>query len=202
MNLKRIYAITARVAFVFATLFVLSLSLLSCSKDDDPNPLPQEPSIPLNTVKIDGVVKRIFNAEVRKDYLGEGHYDLCLHFSEDGKDFIRMQLDKAFHEGKTIDLTKLEDVHNGWYLYFVCNKNGETLFVSSRRPSLKNTYVRFKEGTLTLKELERNGEESVKFKIVLSKGKIQDHIVGDGREHTIEINFNDKVVMKEHLSLS
>ncbi|ERJ72842.1 hypothetical protein HMPREF9148_02815, partial [Prevotella sp. F0091] len=97
-----------------ATVMMMSAAFTACSSDnDEPKPDPK-PELKAQTVIIDGKEKPILKAEYKDE--GDGDYSLYLNLSADGKEKVKIQLNKAQHiTGSPIDLTKKEKEHSGWY---------------------------------------------------------------------------------------
>ena len=99
----------AKAAFALVAAVMMSAAFAACSSsNDEPTP---PPSLKAGTVTVDGVEKPILKAEY-KDW-GSGIYILYLYLSADGKERVKLELNKDLHmTGKPVDLTKKEAEHD------------------------------------------------------------------------------------------
>lgn len=134
---------------------------------------------------LDGVTMPITDAGIDEYDLNEGHYIIVLYVSETKG--VRIDADKAYHDGKTIDLTKKEPKHDdGWYWSVECY-NPDLIIDTYGEPG--TSYPVFMSGTLSVKFLGSEDGKPV-FEIVLKNGKVKgDGEYGDGKEHSISLNY-------------
>ena len=166
-------------ALALAAAMMMSMAFTACSSDDDD-------VVPTftNTIVLDGVSMPITDAGIDEDEFNEGNYEIVLFVSEDKG--IKILAGKEPHDGKTIDLTKKEPEHDGWY-WSVEGYNPERIFDTYGEP--KTSYPVFMSGTLYVKLLGSEGGKPV-FEIVLKNGKVKgEGEYGDGKEHTVSLNF-------------
>ena len=142
---------------------------------------------------LDGVTMPITGAGIDEDYLNEGHYNIVLYVTETMG--VTIMADKAYHDGKTIDLTKKEPEHDGWYWSFECY-NPKLIFDTYGEPG--TSYPVFMSGTLSVKSLGSEDGKPV-FEIVLKNGKVKgEGEYGDGKEHTISLNFKGSMRFEDY----
>ena len=137
-----------------------------------------------NTVTLDGVTMPVLSAGIDKwDLEEDNRYDIYLFLSEDKTKYINIMADGEHHNGKTLDLTRKEDEHNGWY-WAVEMRNPTRLFQTFGEPGTE--YPVFLSGTL---QVDRIGT-GTEFEITLKNGKVKgEGEYGDGKEHTVSLNF-------------
>ncbi|SFG77120.1 hypothetical protein [Prevotella sp. KH2C16] len=137
------------------------------------------------TVTLDGVPMPIIDAGIDEDEFNEGNYDIVLFVSENRG--VKIMANKVYHDGNTIDLTKKEPTHDdGWYWSVECY-NPTLIFDTYGEPG--TPYPVFMSGTLYVKSLDSEDGKPV-FEIVLENGKVKgEGEYGDGKEHTISLNF-------------
>lgn len=145
-----------------------------------------------NTVTLDGVTMPVLSAGIDKSDLEEDNcYDIYLFLSEDKTKYINIMADGEHHNGKTLDLTRKEDEHNGWY-WAVEMRNPTRLFQTFGEPGTE--YPVFLSGTL---QVDRIGT-GTEFEITLKNGKVKgEGRYGDGLEHTISLNFKGNLEFDE-----
>lgn len=145
-----------------------------------------------NTVTLDGVTMPILSAAIDKSDLEEdNHYDIYLFLSEDKKNYIDIMANGKHHNGKTLDLTRKEDEHDGWY-WAVEMRNPSRLFQTYAKPG--SEYPVFLSGTLLVKRIGTGTE----FEITLKNGKVKGvGMYGDGLEHTISVDFKGELEFDE-----
>ena len=145
-----------------------------------------------NTVTLDGVTMPILSAAIDKSDLEEGNwYDIYLFLSEDKKKYINIMADGKHHKGKTLDLTRKEDMHNGWY-WAVEMRNPQILFQTFGEPETE--YPVFLSGTLLVDHIGTGTE----FEITLKNGKVKgEGMHGDGLEHTVSVDFKGELEFDE-----
>lgn len=133
---------------------------------------------------LDGVTMPITDAGIDEYEFNEGHYNIVLFVTETKG--VRIDADKAYHDGKTIDLTKKEPKHDGWYWSVECY-NPNLIIDTYGEPG--TSYPVFMSGTLSVKSLGSEDGKPV-FEIVLKNGKVKgDGEYGDGKEHSISLNY-------------
>jgi hypothetical protein len=139
---------------------------------------------PFNSAIIDNVVRKVVSHEYKDK--GSGNFYLYLYLSEDKNDFIVIQGKKALHTGKDIDLTKKEGEHEGFYWGVDANLKDNRLFGAFARPGFP--YAVFTTGTMRL-----DGDPAGEFSVVIDNGRITDPEDGDGKEHTISLNYSTEI---------
>jgi len=134
---------------------------------------------------LDGVTMPITDAVIDEYEFNLGHYEIVLFVSENRG--VRIDADKVYHDGKTIDLTKKEPKHDdGWY-WSVEFYNPNLIIDTYGEPGTQ--YPVFMSGTLSVKSLGSEDGKPV-FEIVLKNGKVKgEGDYGDGKEHTISLNY-------------
>ena len=133
---------------------------------------------------LDGVTMPITDAGIDEYDLNEGHYNIVLFVTETKG--VKIMADKAYHDGNTIDLTKKEPKHDGWYWSVECY-NPNLIIDTYGEPG--TSYPVFMSGTLSVKSLGSEDGKPV-FEIVLKNGKVKgEGEYGDGKEHTISLNY-------------
>ena len=145
-----------------------------------------------NTVTLDGVTMPVVSAAIDKSDLEEGNwYDIYLFLSEDKIKYINIMADGKHHNGKTLDLTRKEDMHNGWY-WAVEMRNPTRLFQTFGEPETE--YPVFLSGTLLVERIGTGTE----FEITLKNGKVKgEGEYGDGLEHTVSMDFKGELEFDE-----
>ena len=177
-------------AFVLAALALSGAVLFSSScKKDGPAPEDPDSFTVTNYVIIDGVTSPIMNVRLDKDDFEKDHWDISISTANTYEVYI--ELDKVYHNGKTLDLTKYEAEHEGWY-WAVSAYTDKSLFNSFALEDDGDTL--FETGTLRVKQLSDVYGSPV-FNISLNGGKITDPKEGDGKEHTISIQFKGIVII-------
>ena len=153
-------------------------------KKDTPQPEPKA-----NTVTLDGTNKPIVKAKY--DDRGKGNYWLYLYLSADGKEKVKIELNKDLHmTGSPINLTKREEEHDGkWYWSVMYYKPDDTKLIYTYGGPDVTTYPVFTTGTLTV-----SGSPTGTINIKLENGRVKGT---DGKEHTITLNYNGKMTKKE-----
>ena len=150
-------------------------------------PEPPTPTPTADTVTFDGTEKPIVNAEYEN--YSAVNYRLFLYLSVDRKEKVILYLNKDLHmTGKPIDLTKKEAKHVGCYWaveYY--DADGKRIIDTWGKPSSKNPV--FNTGTLTM-----SGSPESTLNIKLENGRVKGN---DDKEHTITLNYNDKMTKKE-----
>lgn len=187
MKKNNLLASMAGKALALAAAMMMSMAFTACSSDDDDTPAPQPEPTFTNTIVLDGVTMPIIDAGIDEDDLNEGHYNIVLFVSENKG--VKIMVDKAYHDGNTIDLTKKEPKHDGWYWSVECY-NPNLIIDTYGEPG--TSYPVFMSGTLSVKSLGSEDGKPV-FEIVLKNGKVKgEGEYGDGKEHTISISWKGK----------
>lgn len=177
MKKNLFFVSVVKTVFTLATVLMMSTVFASCSKDDEP----QYDGI----VTIDGVEKPILNAEYAYD--GQSNFTFFLYLSADGKERVRLGLNKALHMGGgSIKLTEYEYEHKGSYWGITYYRENKIFFDAFGSPK-KITGV-FNEGSLFFLDgsYTADGETS----IGLDKGRVMGV---DKKEHQISIKYNGKI---------
>ena len=145
-----------------------------------------------NTVTLDGVTMPILSAAIDKsDLEGRNCYDIYLFLSEDKNKYIEIMANGEHHNGKTLDLTRKEDEHDGWY-WAVEMRNPQKLFQTFGEPG--SEYPVFLSGTLQVKRIGTGTE----FEITLKNGKVKgEGEYGDDLEHTVSMDFKGELEFDE-----
>lgn len=139
-----------------------------------------------NTVTLDGVTMPILSAAIDKSDLEKSHncYNIYLFLSEEKDKSIKITTDGTIHDGKTLDLTRKEDSHDGWYYWAVDMYNPHEVFKTFANPTMG--FPVFLSGTLLVKRIGTGTE----FEITLKDGKVKgEGLYGDGLEHTVSLDF-------------
>ena len=181
MKKNNLLANVASKALALAAVMMMSGAFTACSSDDDDTPQPEQTP---NTIVLDGVTMPITDAGIDEDGFNEGNYEIILFLTKDRG--IKIMAGKEPHDGKTIDLTKKELEHGGWYWSVECY-NPELVFDTYGELGWANPV--FMSGTLCVKHLGSEADKPV-FEIVLKNGKVKgEGDYGDGEEHTVSINW-------------
>ncbi|MGI6793045.1 hypothetical protein ACMYZ5_01755 [Bacteroides sp. KG68] len=145
-----------------------------------------------STVTLDGVTMPVLSAGIDKwDLEEDNRYDIYLFLSGDKTKYINIMADGEHHNGKTLDLTRKEDEHNGWY-WAVEMRNPTRLFQTFGEPGTE--YPVFLSGTL---QVDRIGT-GTEFEITLKNGKVKgEGEYGDGLEHTVSLDFKGELEFDE-----
>lgn len=184
MKTNKFFANAAsRMLALAAVVVMMSVAFTSCSKDNDTPEVPQPETFP-NIVMLDGKVMPVVSAEYESSTT-PGAFRLFLNLSQDGKTYVMLCGNTALHIGKDINLAmkESEGVSEHWTVgYWDADING-WFFQTNGAPSSVNPL--FITGMLRIDGNPLGGEVSVSLK----KGKITDSVNGDGKEHTININW-------------
>ncbi len=145
-----------------------------------------------NSVVLDGETLTIVSAAIDQSDLEEdNNYDIYLFLSEDKTKYIEVMANGTLHDGKTLDLTKKEDEHVGWY-WAVEMRTPQILFQTFAQPG--EAYPVFLSGTLMVKRIGTGTE----FEIMLKDGKVKGTgTYGDGLEHTVSLNYRGTLAYGE-----
>ena len=107
------------------------------------------------------------------------------------KKHIQITADGKHHNGKTLDLTRKENKHDGWH-WGVIMRNPNLLFNAFARPG--NEPPVFLSGTLLVKRIGTGTE----FEITLKNGKVKGgDMYGDGLEHTVSLDSKGELIFDE-----
>ena len=151
-----------------------------------------ETPVHANTVIIDGVEMPVLSAGIDKsDLEGYNWYDIYLFLSEDKKKYVDIMADGTLHDGKTLDLTRKEEKHTGWY-WGVEFRNPYNIFQTFGDP--ETPYPVFQSGTLLVKRIGTGTEFEITLKDGIVKGEGD---YGDGEEHTVSIDFKGELAFDE-----
>lgn len=144
---------------------------------------------------VDDVLMPIISVEAIKKNFNEGNYNIKLLLSEDKKKYIHIRMSKDHHDSKTIDLTKKEHKHSGWN-WSVEYYNPEKIFDTYGHPETSEPV--FISGTLYVSLLGYESDNKpVVFRIKLENGKVKgEGKYGDGKEHTVIINWHGMMELK------
>ncbi len=170
------------------TMACISLVFTSCKDDDEPETRKPE----INTVTFDGVSHLILSAGIDKDELDDGNYQIVLYISEEKTKGVRLDASALHHDGKTTDLTQKEPKHDGWY-WSVEFYYPEKIIDTYGKPG--TPYPVFQTGTFYIKRTGFGAEFEIRLKDGKVKGK---EGFGDGKEHTISINFKGMLDLDDY----
>ncbi|PTL25806.1 hypothetical protein C3V39_01170 [Prevotella sp. oral taxon 820] len=140
-----------------------------------------------NSVTIDGVEKTIRSMKFFESYGDDNAFSVNLCLSTDKKEYVSISGNKDLHATyNDIDLTKKEPVHEGQQYWKVSyEKDGKTLFDAYAKPDLD--YALFTAGKICI-----SGDPRFSRKICgisLGNGEITDTKNGDGKKHTLKIDY-------------
>ena len=144
------------------------------------------PTPKAQTVTLDGEEKPILKAEY-KDW-GSGNYILYLYLSADGKERVKLELNKDLHmSGSPVDLTKKEAEHAGfnWGIDYY-DADGTTLIYTFGDPG--NEAPVFTTGGFTA-----SGSPESTISIKLENGRVKGT---DDKEHTLTLSYSGKMTKK------
>ena len=186
MKRNNFFANAASKALALAAVVMMSAAFAACSSsNDEPTP---PPSSKAGTVTLDGVEKPILKAEY--DDNGNGNYSLYLNLSADGKEKVKIELNKDQHiTGSPIDLTEKEKQHGDNWCWVVeyykpdDTKLIDTFGVPDAEGGLYTT------GTLTI-----SGSLDGTINIRLENGRVNGT---DGKEHTFVLNYSGTMTKSE-----
>ena len=151
-----------------------------------------------NSLVIDGETTSFFRVGIDKSDLSEGKYDIYFTLDKDtpsSPSYVEIMAEKKYHDGVTVDLTKKEPEHTGWYWAVKYCNLGKRIFTAFAKPDVP--YVVFQSGTLYVKRLSDNADGKPVFEIRLANGKIVDNYDGDGLEHTISLHYTGPLDLDE-----
>ncbi len=151
-----------------------------------------------NSLVIDGETTSFFRVGIDKSDLSEGKYDIYFTLDKDtpsSPSYVEIMAEKKYHDGVTVDLTKKEPEHTGWYWAVEYCNLGKRIFTAFAKPDVP--YVVFQSGTLYVKRLSDNADGKPVFEIRLANGKIVDNYDGDGLEHTISLHYTGPLDLDE-----
>ncbi len=183
MRTNKFFASMATKALALAAAVMMSMAFTACSSDDD-KMTPTPPISTINTVTLDGKVMPVVSAEYERNGTTQGAFRLYLNLSQDGETYVMLCGNTARHIGKDINLAiKESEGHENWSVGYIDANTGDWLFQTNGSPGTMNPP--FTTGTLRMDGNPLGGEVSVSLK----NGKITDSVNGDGKEHTISINW-------------
>ena len=169
---KNFFANMASKVLALATVVMMSTAFISCSKDNNDEPVPQ-----LGTVTLDGTEKPILKAR----YLRISTVaTIILYLSEDGKERIEMIVftDKHINTKPIpLDNYKTEESNRITIEY---RKHDKAVF-TAYAPKQFEGKTFFTAGTLSM-----TGSLGAEMSIVLKEGNVK----VDRDNYTLEINFN------------
>lgn len=176
--------VAAHTLAVAVTTVMMSMVFTACSGKNDTS----TPDLPTNTVTIDG--EKISVQSVKYEKLS-AEFTLYLYLSENKeKDNVIIRGYIAKHLNKDIDLTETEtgvvSLMTPWEVE--CRRGGKRLFDAYSMPPSSGGLV-FNSGKLRINGNPEDGDE---ITIRLTNGKITDVEYGDGKEHTISIDWMGK----------
>ena len=184
MKKNNLFASMASKALALAAVVMMSMAFTACSSDDD-EPKPEQTP---NTATIDGKTMPVIAAFYEDN--DNGNFTVYLQLS-DGS-YFDIEGNATDHIGKTIDLTKKEgdqvDGIYNWYVEYI--KNRKTLFRSFGGNEEDNRV--FTTGTLRIDGNPVGGETTISLK----NGKVTDAAKGDGKEHTVSIDWKGTPTLK------
>ena len=181
MKKKSIFAGLWGTALMLAAVFTLGFMLSSCGSDDDDN---DKPYAYTNQAIVNGVTDPILRVGVDVSDLAEGNYEIRFDLKDDGSKFFLVQLSGELHDGKIIDLSKKEELHNGkWYWRIDYGVSGITKILAYGQPG---GFTVFKSGTMYVKRIGKTGTE---FEV-----RIKGTVVGTDKvtEYNIDLNWKGK----------
>lgn len=185
MRTNHFFASMAAKALALAAAVTMGMGFTACSSDDDDTPQP--PTI-TNAATVDGKTMPIAAATYKDN--GNGNFTVYLQLS-DGS-YFDIEGNTAKHIGKTIDLTKKEGKKEPgvfcWYVEY--RKDGKTLFEPFG--GINGTDDVFTTGTLRIDGNPVGGETTISLK----NGKVTDPFDGDGKEHTVSIDWKGTPTLK------
>ena len=186
MKRNNFFAKAASKALALAAVVMMSAAFTACSSsNDEPTP---PPSSKAGTVTLDGVEKPILKAEY--DDNGNGNYSLYLNLSADGKEKVKIELNKDQHiTGSPIDLTEKEKQHgDNWCWVVEYYKPDDTKLIDTfGAPDAKGGL--YTTGTLTI-----SGSLDGTINIRLKNGRVNGT---DGKEHTFVLNYSGTMTKSE-----
>lgn len=189
MRTNKFFAsMTDKALALAAAVMMMSVAFTACSSHDDDMPTPQPEPTFTNTVTLDG--EKVPVKSVKYEKLSE-RFTLYLYLSENKeKDNVIIGGYIAKHLNKDIDLTETEtgvvSLMTPWEVE--CRRGGKRLFDAYSMPPSSGGLV-FNSGKLRINGNPEDGDE---ITIRLTNGKITDVEYGDGKEHTISIDWMGK----------
>ena len=157
-------------------------------KNAGSTPEPPTPTPTAGTVTLDGKEKPIVSAEY--DDRGSGNYILYFYLSADGKEKVKLELNKDLHmTGSPVNLAEKEKEHDGkWYWSVDYYKPDDTKLIDTfGAPDAEGGL--FNTGTLTM-----SGSPESTINIKLENGRVKDE---DGKEHTLTLSYSGKMTAKK-----
>ena len=173
MTKKVFFASCAKTVFTIAAVVMMSTAFISCSKDNNDEPVPQ-----LGTVTLDGKEKPILKAR----YLRISTVaTIILYLSEDGKERIEMVVLTDEHiNTKPIPLGDYKTEERNRITIEYRNKHNKEVF-TAYAPKRFEGRTFFTAGTLSM-----TGSLGAEMNIMLKAGNVK----VDRDNYTLEINFN------------
>lgn len=164
---------------LLATLVALFAALLAL-----PQPVQAQTK---NTITIDGFKKEILSTDFQKDPHDKHGFMVFFFLSEDKNEFLGIMGNEKLHAFyDSFSLDHYESKHPGKsYWGIAYQKNGKILFQSSGHPDLGR--VHFRRGELRIDGHPRPDRSVCSFQ--LRDGEIIDAKHGDGKKHTLSIDY-------------
>ena len=173
MTTKQFFASAAKTIFALAAVVMMSTAFISCSKDNNDEPVPQ-----LGTVTLDGIEKPILKVR----YLRISTVaTIILYLSENGKERIEMVVLTDEHiNTKPIPLGDYKTEERNRITIEYRNKQDNEVF-TAYAPKRFEGRTFFTAGTLSM-----TGSLGAEMNLVLKEGNVK----VDRDTYTLEINFN------------
>lgn len=164
---------------LLATLVALFAALLAL-----PQPVQAQTK---NTITIDGVKKEILSTDFQKDPHDKHGFMVFFFLSEDKNEFLGIMGNEKLHAFyDSFSLDRYESKHLGKsYWGIAYQRKGKILFQSSGHPDLGR--VHFRRGELRIDGHPRPDRSVCSFQ--LRDGEIIDAKHGDGKKHTLSIDY-------------
>lgn len=176
----------AKAAFAFAAALMMSMAFTACSgNDDDDNGGGGEDTS--QTIMLDGVEKTV-DRVVLTDYRNND-YTLRFYLSGNNNDFLSIDGNTARYNGKTIDLTKVEEDTDAYEWSVTWKDKGTYRFSGyGGRSSLL-----FKTGTMKITVDLNTGD----YDVTIVNGKVHNEKDkwNDGSEHTVSVKWKGKATV-------
>lgn len=174
----------SQVAFAVVAALTLVLGFTACSNDDDR----VEPVVvATNKLMVDNVEKTIVRAEVLD--MKDDDYAVRFYLSKDQSEYVQILGNTKQYNGKTIDLTKTEELQEtiAWQVGYM--KSASWVFVGSG----DEAHQPFTSGTMQISVNVATGDvvlNLVDARLHLEKGQNS-----DGQPHSISFSWKGKGVI-------
>lgn len=174
----------SQVAFAVVAALTLVLGFTACSNDDDR----VEPVVvATNKLMVDNVEKTIVRAEVLD--MKDDDYAVRFYLSKDQSEYVQILGNTKQYNGKTIDLTKTEELQEtiAWQVGYM--KSASWVFVGSG----DEAHQPFTSGTMQISVNVVTGDvvlNLVDARLHLEKGQNS-----DGQPHSISFSWKGKGVI-------